>query len=134
MPRARRSSNLVELSLAAPQVIAHRMARMAQHGATPNAHDRAELHRMGAEKVVAFNESAQAMWMEAFGAGMRMSMQWWAQWLSPMAWLRAPRLPSAGAMNEMGAAVLAAGVGPFHKRVRANLKRLSAVKRRYGLR
>ena len=44
------------LAMAVPQVVGHRLTRMALAGPQPNARDRAEFHRMGAEKVVAFSQ------------------------------------------------------------------------------
>src|SRR4051812_41069634 len=54
-----------ELAFAAPFVVVHRLSRMAMAGTSPNARDRKEFTRMGAEKIVAFNRSWYAMWMEA---------------------------------------------------------------------
>ncbi len=51
----------LEMSTAAAQVIALRTGRMAVHGANPDADDRRELVRMGAEKVDAFSRSGQAL-------------------------------------------------------------------------
>jgi hypothetical protein len=51
----------LEMSTAAAQVIALRTGRMAAHGANPNAEDRREMVRMGAEKVDAFSRAGQAL-------------------------------------------------------------------------
>ena len=50
-----------ELLLAAPQVVAHRLGRMAVAGHKPSAKDQREFQRMGAEKLAAFGEAWQAM-------------------------------------------------------------------------
>ena len=50
-----------EMSMASAQVIAHRTARMAAAGPTPNARDRREFARMGQEKFDAAAESAHAI-------------------------------------------------------------------------
>jgi hypothetical protein len=52
-----------EMLLASAQVIGHRTHRMALAGPTPNARDRREFTLMGAEKIAAAAESAQAMAM-----------------------------------------------------------------------
>ena len=56
-PSHRLAAQAVELSLAAPQVVAQRVARISRAGATPSAADRREFTRMGAEKVAAFWQS-----------------------------------------------------------------------------
>ena len=67
MRRSRRSSNtrsvtrMVELAVAAPQVIATRSARMLAAGANPGVADRAEFSKMWTEKGQAFWESLFAM-------------------------------------------------------------------------
>ena len=46
-PSQRLAAQSVELAWAAPQVVMHRLARMAQAGPQPSAHDRREFARMG---------------------------------------------------------------------------------------
>lgn len=50
-----------ELAVAVPQVIAHRLTRLALAGPAPSARDRREFQRMGVEKAAAFAESWNAM-------------------------------------------------------------------------
>ena len=57
-PLARQAA---ELAVAVPQVIAHRLTRLARAGPAPSARDRQEFRRMGAEKAAAFAESWNAM-------------------------------------------------------------------------
>ena len=52
---------MLQMSTAAAQVIAMRTTRMAAHGANPDAADRREMHRMGAEKVDAFTRAGAAL-------------------------------------------------------------------------
>ena len=101
MRRRRKSAatKAFELSIAAPQVIAHRTARMLAAGANPGARDRLEMQRMATEKVFAFWESMHAMW--------------WASVLTP--W-------SAAKIAEKGLA-------PLHRRTKANARRLRRRKR-----
>ncbi len=67
MRRSRRSSNtrsmtkMVELAVAAPQVIATRSARILAAGTAPGVADRAEFSKMWTEKGQAFWESLFAM-------------------------------------------------------------------------
>ena len=68
--RNRRSNSLAvqaaALAVAVPQVVAHRVGRMAFAGFGPTARDRREFQLMNAEKVAAFYESWSAMYVHAF--------------------------------------------------------------------
>jgi hypothetical protein len=101
--RRRRKSTAVkavELSIAVPQVIAHRTARMLAAGASPSARDQLEFQRMSTEKVFALWESMTAMYMQA--------------WLTPFT----------------AAKIMAKGMDPIHRRATANARRLRRRKRR----
>lgn len=115
-----------ELAVAVPQVMAHRLTRMALGGATPNARDRAELHRMGAEKAAAFAQSWNAMALH--GVRVQQEMAWamaralFAPWLGT-----APTLASS--LRQMQGAALgmaSAGLRPVHRTATANARRLAA--------
>jgi len=110
-----------ELSIAAPQVVALRAARMLAAGVNPSARDRREFERMGTEKVLAFWESMNAMGLELAKAQRQYALlamrQWWSPWLSP--WSAA-----AGATR-----VLEKGLGPVHRRASANARRLRRLRR-----
>jgi hypothetical protein len=62
-----------ELAWAAPQVVAHRVARMATAGPGFSARDRKEFQRMGAEKTAAFFESWFALFQQAMVAQQTLS-------------------------------------------------------------
>jgi hypothetical protein len=96
----RLATQAMELSLATPQVMAHRLTRMAMAGPVPSARDQREFSLMGQEKVQAFQQSWVAMWMQA---------------------LITPLQP---------AKVLAAGMAPVHTKALANARRLSKRKPR----
>ncbi|MEJ6022077.1 hypothetical protein [Ramlibacter sp. PS4R-6] len=102
---ARLARQSTELALAAPQVVMHRMARMATAGASPSARDRAEFMQMGSEKVLAFYQSWARMWMSALS--------------NYMAFTRS--FASAAAA---GTSVLSAGLAPVHSKAVANARRL----------
>ena len=115
MPNARNSSLLrksTELAFAAPFVVAHRLNRMALAGTSPNARDRKEFTRMGTEKMLAFNRSWYAMWMEAARANQALAMSLYRSY-----WTASQR-------------VMLAGLVPVHRGAVANAKRLSRVKLR----
>lgn len=120
--------HLGEIAVAAPQVIAHRVARMAAAGAQPSARDRREFSRMGSEKAEAFAASWIAMGTQAM----------LAQQAFASAWLRAASAPwqAAFAPSAMQAAlhgaaleVLGAGLVPIRKTAVANAKRLGRRRR-----
>lgn len=126
-----------ELMFAAPQVVAHRVARMATAGPLPSERDRREFQRMGAEKVAAFQESWAAMGSQTFA----MQQQWGRHLMSAWTdWMRMafnPWHPGAGAsmartasrsaaqLQSIALGVAGKGLAPVHRRAVANAKRLS---------
>jgi hypothetical protein len=106
-PRAARQA--VDLAFSVPQVVAHRLARMAVATPVPSARDRREFLLMGAEKWAAFHEAWSAVLLETTLAS-------WRFWLA--AWARARRT---------FAALLARGNTPYHRRAVANARRLRGV-------
>jgi hypothetical protein len=127
MPRRKPSSQrlawqVAELAFAAPQVVAHRVARMATAGNAPSARDRAEFARMGSEKVAAFYQSWAGMWAATLAAQMELAAAG-----ASMAMAAAQGANANGALSLANAAtkVVAAGLTPVHKKAVANAKRLS---------
>ena len=128
---ARRSAPAVmtqatEMALAVPQVVSHRMARMALAGPLPNASDRAEFHRMGAEKVEALQESWQAMAARAMQVQQTMAIS-----LARSLWAP-PSFQGSGSLQDMATqwhhsawSVLHEGIAPLHRRAVANARRLN---------
>jgi hypothetical protein len=127
----RRTRNLTtqmsELALAAPQVVVHRLTRMALSGAQPSARDQREFALMSKEKQAAFQESWMAMGMQAWRVQQQMAMSFWqAAWL-PGAKARAP---TATQWQNAMLGVLGQGLQPVHRRAVANAKRLGRTKLR----
>jgi len=124
-PSQRLAAQSVELAWAAPQVVAHRLSRMATAGTNPSALDRREFARMGHEKVLAFYQSGMALWAQMW----RLQMQW-SQSLLTMGWATAlgarPRGLSSRAAGDAAARLLAAGLAPLHVTAVANARRLNA--------
>ena len=123
------ATKLAELSLAVPQVVAHRVARMAIAGPTPSDRDKKEFELMIAEKKVAFGQSWSAMAVQAARANQTLALS-----LFKSFWLPTRRQPSAAsvASNIQRAAigVLTKGVEPVHRKAVANAKRLARTKLR----
>jgi hypothetical protein len=120
---------MAELSVAAPQVVAHRVARMAAAGPTPNARDRAEFHRMGAEKTTAFWESWMAMGAESLRmqTALATSLMGAAFMPLPLAGSKAARALATMQGQQLG--MLGKGLAPVHRKAVANAKRLGKLKR-----
>ena len=119
-----------ELSLAAPQVVAHRLARMAAADAWSRPRDRKEFFEMFAEKQVAFVHSWLAMLTEAARINQRLMLSAFsaAAWSSPP---RGARLAdSARRAQKSAISVVAKGLAPVHRKAVANARRLARVKPR----
>ena len=110
------SSKLVELSLAAPQVVAHRLTRMALAGPVLNARDRREFTGMVTEKQLAFAHSWLAMWGELVA-------QQQALGLSLLTGAFTGRRPAGGAASSLSR-IVGAGMDPVHQKAVANARRL----------
>ena len=121
---------LAELTFAVPQVVAHRVARMAIAGPTLSPRDRREFKLMSAEKTAAFSESWNAMTMRAFSANQALAVSVFRSFWSPSR----RGIPSAGAVSArlQGIAldVLGKGLSPVHRKAVANAKRLARTKLR----
>jgi hypothetical protein len=130
---ARLSKQTSELMFAAPQVVAHRLGRMAVAGPRPSAKDQREFHRMGAEKVVAFGEAWQAMTLQMLKANQQlaasMMRSWWPALTSPGG-AKALPLTAAFAWQHAALDILGQGMRPVHRRAVANAKRLGRGGRR----
>jgi hypothetical protein len=110
-----------QLAMAVPQVMAHRLTRMALAGAAPSAADRKEFHRMGAEKAAAVGESLNAMALQTVLAQQRAATSLALACWSPS---RQSTQRLATHWTDAVLGVLDAGMTPFHRRATANAKRL----------
>ena len=123
MPSRRRRSpstlaaQSAALAVAVPQVVAHRLTRLAMAGPKPSARDRREFHRMGAEKIAAFQESWMAMAAESWRIQMQVAQSLWFPWLAAG---RAPAWTSQRAAR----AILGRGLAPVRRKAVANARRL----------
>ena len=123
-----------ELMIAAPQVVAHRVARMAQAGHRPGARDRREFHLMGAEKLAAFGEAWQAMALQMLKAQSQLAASMWQGWWTG-AWAQAAARPTAlkpwsATWQSVALDVLNQGIAPVRRRASANARRLGGQRRR----
>jgi len=119
-----------QLAVAVPQVVAHRVTRMAIAGPVPSARDRKEFKRMVAEKASAFGEAWSAMALQTMLANQALAASWLrALWVPSL-----DRRPSAAAvaadLQHAALGVLGKGMAPVHRKAVANAKRLSRTKLR----
>lgn len=119
-----------ELGLAAPQVIAIRLARMMLAGHSPSSKDKAEMHRMGAEKTKAFSNAWMAMFMQGIKMNQALALTMTRSlWTWPWTMNHASALnPLINQVNRGTLAMLDQGIRPIHATASANLRRLSAGK------
>lgn len=124
MPTKRRSRSTVlktaELGLAAPQVVAHRLTRMALAGPSPSARDNREFTAMVSEKQVAFAQSWVAMSTELARQYQELALSVWSGGF----------LSKAMAPSHAATRVIAAGIGPIHRKAVSNAKRLAGTRLR----
>lgn len=124
------SAKTVELALAVPVVVAHRVTRMAIAGPAPSARDQKEFKLMVAEKNAAFAEAWLAMATQALRINQAMASS-----LLRSAWLPAGRSKPTAAktvsqFQRAALGVLGVGLAPVHRKAVANAKRLAKTKLR----
>jgi hypothetical protein len=125
------SAKTAELALAVPQVVAHRLLRMAHAGPNLSPRDRKEFARMIAEKNSAFGESWNAMALQtlqshrAFATSLAL-----AAWTPPAMRGRPAAQALATQLHLAALAVLGKGLAPVHRRAVANAKRLARTRLR----
>ena len=124
------AAQAAELAVAVPQVITHRVTRMAIAGPSPSARDRKEFHRMGTEKVTAFNEVWNAMTLHAFRANQQLALSFmqslWFPWASPKTSFR----KASKQLSNAALGIAGKSMAPAHRRAVANAKRLGRTKLR----
>jgi hypothetical protein len=120
----------VELAFAVPQVVAHRVTRMALAGPTLSARDRKEFQRMGAEKTAAFGESWNAMTLQALRAHQSLAVSFFRSFWSPSLKGRPSASAVAAQWQSAALGILDKGMAPVHRKAVANAKRLARTKLR----
>ena len=125
-PRKTKSTSLklAELAVAVPQVMGHRLTRMALAGPVPSARDRKEFNRMVSEKNHAFQEACQAMLAQSVRAQQALASNLlWSMW--------APSAASAASQMQLATlGILGKGLGPVHRTAVANARRLARTRLR----
>ena len=129
MSRSRKTASFArqsaELASAVPQVVAHRVARMAMAGAVPSERDRREFQLMVDEKNDAFSESWNAMAQQALRVQQAMTASLFSSFWQVSLGRQAEGGDMATQMHDAAMSVLGHGMAPLHRRAVANAKRLS---------
>ena len=136
MPSGRRRKSLsllaksAELAIAAPQVIAHRVTRMAIAGPTLSARDRKEFQLMVAEKMAGFGEAWSAMVLQTIRANQTLAVALFRAFWAPSLRRRASTTAVAAQLQSAALDILAKGLAPVHRKAVANARRLARTKLR----
>jgi hypothetical protein len=124
------SIKAAELAMAVPQVVAHRVTRMAIAGPTLSARDRKEFDLMVAEKKTAFAQAFQAMATQAVRANQALAVSFLRSAWSPASWGRPATKKMAAQVQDAALGVLGKGMAPVHRKAVANAKRLARTRLR----
>jgi len=132
--RRRKSLSLLaksaELAIAAPQVIAHRVTRMAIAGPRLSARDRKEFRLMVAEKMAGFGEAWSAMVLQTIRANQTLAVALFRAFWAPSLRRRASTTAVAAQLQSTALDILAKGLAPVHRKAVANARRLARTKLR----
>jgi len=113
-----------ELAFAAPQVVAHRLARMASAGPTLPKRDQKEFRLMTSEKLAAFAASWTTMVLQVLRVQQAIYLSvvrsLWSPWLGSRASSR-----MTAQLQNAALGVLNKGIAPVHRTATANAKRLT---------
>ena len=130
--RSRASRSLTvkaaELSVAVPQVVTHRVARMALSGSTLSPRDRKEFARMVAEKNAAFAQSWNAMAAQAALANQALAASFLRSVLAPTRGRKPSPAAAVAGLQRAALGVLDKGLAPVHRKAVANARRLARTK------
>jgi hypothetical protein len=124
------ATQAAELAFAVPQVVAHRVTRIALSGPKLSPRDRKEFERMVAEKGTAFGESWNAMAAQAALAHQALSVSFFRSFLSVARGKRPSAAATAAQLHRAAVGVLGKGLAPVHRKAVANAKRLGRTKLR----
>lgn len=132
--RTRKSKSIadksMELAIAVPQVVAHRVTRMALAGPRLSDRDRKEFQMMVMEKQTAFAQAWSGMAIEVFRANQALAASMVRLFVAPFS-LKKPSAASVAAQVQNAAiGVLGKGLAPVHRKAVSNARRLAKTKLR----
>jgi hypothetical protein len=117
----------IEIAHAAPQIIVHRISRMALAGPMPSMRDRKEFQLMGAEKLAAMVESWNAMALATGLVIQTTAIQYMVSMMVSTPFTLIALRPTASELRAASPCILSEGIAPIHRRVMANARRLGRV-------
>jgi hypothetical protein len=124
------ATKAAQLAVAVPQVVAHRMTRMAIAGPKLSPRDHKEFSLMVAEKGAAFTEAWQAMAAQTVRANQAFAASLLRSVWSPAAWGKPMTERLSAQMQNATVGIFGKGMAPFHRKATANAKRLARTKLR----
>lgn len=122
------ATRTAELAMAVPQVVAHRVTRLALAGARPSRRDQAEFQRMVQEKQAAFSQAWMAMGLQSLLAGQAWTLSVTRSLWAPLLGAGLPGQDLSQAHARLQADTLDAlhkGLAPVHRTAVANARRLA---------
>lgn len=122
------TSKATELAFAVPQVVAHRLTRMALAGPTLTPRDRKEFELMMAEKKDAFADSWRAMATHSARSQQVLAASFFQSLLSMSRGGKPANAATAAHLQRTALEVLHKGLTPVHRKAVANAKRLGRIK------
>jgi len=124
------AAQAAEIALAAPQVIAHRMTRIALAGPHLSERDRKEFALMVSEKNAALGEAWQAMATHGARVNQALAASFFKSLLGAAHGKRPSPARSLAQLHHAALGVLGKGLAPVHRKAVANAKRLGRTKLR----
>lgn len=132
--RNRKSKSLtvksMELALSAPQVVAHRVARMSLAGPKLSDRDRKEFQMMVNEKHAAIVQAWSDMTMYAFRANQAFTASMLRFFFTPFSYRKPSPASAAAHVHNAAIGMLSKGLSPVHRKAVSNARRLAKTKLR----
>jgi hypothetical protein len=120
----------MELAMAVPQVVAHRVTRLALAGPTLSDRDRREFQMMVHEKHAAFAQAWGDMAMQAFRANQALTTSVLRSFFTPFSHKKPSAAAVVAQVQQAAIGVLGKGLEPVHRKAVSNAKRLAKAKLR----
>jgi hypothetical protein len=115
----------MELAIAVPQVVAHRVTRMALAGPKISDRDRKEFQMMVIEKQVAFAQAWGDMAIQAFRANQALAASMVRLFFAPFLLKKPSSALVAAQVQNATIGVLSKGLAPVHRKATSNARRLA---------
>jgi len=132
--RTRKSKSLtvksMELALSVPQVVAHRVTRMALAGPKLSDRDRKEFQMMVEEKHAAFAQAWSDMAVHAFRANQAFTASMLRFFFTPISYKKPSGGSAAAQVQNAAIGMLRKGLAPIHRKAVSNARRLAKTNRR----